>query len=386
MAKAPRLPKKPVTEEAKKEEERNKKRAAKKRRDAREKAEKHKMKEPAKKQPTGRGRPKRKPKAVGQTKAHDAVASKAEKERIEKANKANAKLETKKPVVGKNGKVKQGSLRQQNAEMKRVKVDQRILNENMLTPEERRRREKIAEEKRAKEARAAQEKKDFPNKRRAVVKGKLRARAAMRNAGTIQTNDPKSRFKNSKNNKVQTRQVNPPRTNDQTPEGQKASKKAARRSMLKKLGNRIKGLTIKGVAGFTGLPLAFAESTNRDTPDFKGSSRERREAGRRKVLTTPEGLEKYNFKKTKPDPKPKPKPDPKPASKKVSANEIKPKPKPKPKPINPKYKKSKFGVGGSKTVEHKGKKLANVTKEQLNASGLSLRQYMNKWNKTGKRP
>ena len=234
MAKAKRLGV-PLTEAQKKAR-------AKRQAKAKAKAKAHEMKEPAKKQPTGRGRPKTKPKAVEQTKAHDAVASKAEKERIEKANKANAKLETKKPVVGKNGKVKQGSLRHQKAEMGRVKIDQRILNENWPSPEERKRREKIAEEKRAKEARAAQEKKDFPNKRRTVVQGKARARAALRNAGTIKTNDPEGRFKNSKN-KVQARQVNPPRTNDQTPE----AKKAARKAMLKKAGSVVKTVA-KGAA------------------------------------------------------------------------------------------------------------------------------------------
>ena len=49
-------------------------------------------------------------------------------------------------------------------------------------------------------------------------------------------------------------------------------------------------------------------------------------------------------------------------------------------------KKKAWGAGSSKTIEHKGKKMANVTKEQLAASGLSLRAYMNQWNETGKRP
>jgi hypothetical protein len=51
-----------------------------------------------------------------------------------------------------------------------------------------------------------------------------------------------------------------------------------------------------------------------------------------------------------------------------------------------KTKKRVWGAGSSKTIEYKGKKMANVTKEQLAASGLSLRAYMNQWNKTGKRP
>ena len=52
----------------------------------------------------------------------------------------------------------------------------------------------------------------------------------------------------------------------------------------------------------------------------------------------------------------------------------------------PAARKSKFGVGSSKTVMHNGRKMANVTAEQLKKTGLSLRQYMNKWNKTGSRP
>lgn len=52
----------------------------------------------------------------------------------------------------------------------------------------------------------------------------------------------------------------------------------------------------------------------------------------------------------------------------------------------PTAKRSKFGVGSAKTIMHNGKKLANVSADQLKKTGLSLRQYMNKWNKTGKRP
>ena len=69
----------------------------------------------------------------------------------------------------------------------------------------------------------------------------------------------------------------------------------------------------------------------------------------------------------------------------------KPKAKPKtaaakPAASKPKASASKFGVGTSKTITHKGKEMANVTAEQLKASGLSLRAYMNQWNKTGNRP
>ena len=49
-------------------------------------------------------------------------------------------------------------------------------------------------------------------------------------------------------------------------------------------------------------------------------------------------------------------------------------------------KRSKFGVGSSKTIMHKGKKLANVDASQLKATGMTLRGYMNAWNKSGKRP
>ena len=44
--------------------------------------------------------------------------------------------------------------------------------------------------------------------------------------------------------------------------------------------------------------------------------------------------------------------------------------------------KLKFGVGSSKTKDGK----ANVTKDQLKKTGMSLRQYMNAWNKSDKRP
>ena len=49
-------------------------------------------------------------------------------------------------------------------------------------------------------------------------------------------------------------------------------------------------------------------------------------------------------------------------------------------------KTAAFGSGSSKTITRNGKKLANVNKEQLKKSGLTLRGYMNAWNKTGKRP
>jgi len=45
-------------------------------------------------------------------------------------------------------------------------------------------------------------------------------------------------------------------------------------------------------------------------------------------------------------------------------------------------KKGGFGSGSAKTRNGK----ANVSKEQLDKSGLTLTQYMNQWNKTGKRP
>ena len=60
--------------------------------------------------------------------------------------------------------------------------------------------------------------------------------------------------------------------------------------------------------------------------------------------------------------------------------------KPKPKAKAPAKKATAFGSGSSKTVTRNGKKLANVSKEQLSRSGLSLRGYMNAWNKSGKRP
>lgn len=43
----------------------------------------------------------------------------------------------------------------------------------------------------------------------------------------------------------------------------------------------------------------------------------------------------------------------------------------------------KFGQGDQKVIRNNK---ANVSKEQLASSGLSLRAYMNAWNKSGKRP
>ena len=49
-------------------------------------------------------------------------------------------------------------------------------------------------------------------------------------------------------------------------------------------------------------------------------------------------------------------------------------------------KRSRFGVGSAKTITYKGREMANVDASQLKATGMSLRSYMNAWNKTGKRP
>ena len=55
---------------------------------------------------------------------------------------------------------------------------------------------------------------------------------------------------------------------------------------------------------------------------------------------------------------------------------------PKPPPMSSKP----FGSGSSKVIRRNGKNLANVSAEQLKKTGMSLRQYMNAWNKTGSRP
>ena len=53
----------------------------------------------------------------------------------------------------------------------------------------------------------------------------------------------------------------------------------------------------------------------------------------------------------------------------------------------PKQSSKRIGTGSSKTFTRKdGKKIANVTAEQLKKTGLSLTAYMNQWKKTGKRP
>lgn len=45
-----------------------------------------------------------------------------------------------------------------------------------------------------------------------------------------------------------------------------------------------------------------------------------------------------------------------------------------------------YGEGNEKVRGGPGGDKANVSAAQLKASGLTLRQYMNKWNKTGSRP
>ena len=74
------------------------------------------------------------------------------------------------------------------------------------------------------------------------------------------------------------------------------------------------------------------------------------------------------------------------ASKRVASVQKKSAPKAAPKAAPKTATRSKFGVGSAKTITHRGKSLANVSAEQLKKTGLSLRQYMNMWNKTGKRP
>ena len=99
----------------------------------------------------------------------------------------------------------------------------------------------------------------------------------------------------------------------------------------------------------------------------------------------------------KPVSKPTAKPTAKPVAKPVAKPTVKPVAKPTVKPVakpavtptptkTTTVKKSRFGAGNDKTISRKGKKLANVSKEQLKASGLNLNKYMNQWNKTGKRP
>ena len=73
-----------------------------------------------------------------------------------------------------------------------------------------------------------------------------------------------------------------------------------------------------------------------------------------------------------------------------SYSKTKPKAKAKPKP-KPQAKAETKAKPKRAKVTGKGSKLtadgkANVTREQLQASGLSLRGYMNQWNKSGKRP
>jgi hypothetical protein len=57
-------------------------------------------------------------------------------------------------------------------------------------------------------------------------------------------------------------------------------------------------------------------------------------------------------------------------------------PREKAKADSPSKSGGRFGQGDNKTINGK----ANVSKEQLEETGLSLTEYMNKWNKTDKRP
>jgi hypothetical protein len=57
-------------------------------------------------------------------------------------------------------------------------------------------------------------------------------------------------------------------------------------------------------------------------------------------------------------------------------------PREKAKADSPSKSGGRFGQGDNKTLNGK----ANVSKEQLEETGLSLTEYMNKWNKTDKRP
>lgn len=49
-------------------------------------------------------------------------------------------------------------------------------------------------------------------------------------------------------------------------------------------------------------------------------------------------------------------------------------------------KPTRFGQGSSKTITRNGRKLANVSADQLKKTGMSLKAYIEAWNKTGKRP
>lgn len=57
------------------------------------------------------------------------------------------------------------------------------------------------------------------------------------------------------------------------------------------------------------------------------------------------------------------------------------------KPTPPQKKTQQvFGQGDTKTIQRDGKSVANVSRQQLQETGLSLKDYLNTWNKTGNRP
>lgn len=51
-----------------------------------------------------------------------------------------------------------------------------------------------------------------------------------------------------------------------------------------------------------------------------------------------------------------------------------------------KKKRVRFGEGSNMTLNYKGRRMANVSAEQLKASGLNLTGYMNAWKALGERP
>lgn len=177
-------------------------------------------------------------------------------------------------------------------------------------------------------------------------------------------------------------------------EGLRAEKRQAPKSRasrvkgdLKRLGKAVsrkaKGGAAKG--GVVGTALAIGTSLY----DFSQDNKKRNKAASDKAVAaykaarngdksklSPAQLKDFERKYGKGGSKPKAAPKAAPApAKKAPA-----------KKAPAKKSTSKFGSGSSQTVTHRGRKMANVSREQLKSSGLSLRAYMNKWKKTGKRP
>tara|TARA_R110000851_G_scaffold109332_3_gene231606 strand:- start:1036 stop:1527 length:492 start_codon:yes stop_codon:yes gene_type:complete len=149
-----------------------------------------------------------------------------------------------------------------------------------------------------------------------------------------------------------------PKASPSTPRGQMARAKVAK-------------VAPKPKAKPTAKPVANALKSQAKANESLASALKTISSSQKKVADTKRAVAKAA-------PKPTPSTRGQMAKTKPAASKASPKASPK--------KPTSFGAGSSKTISKSGKALANVSKAQLDKSGLSLTAYMNKWNKTGSRP